>query len=188
MWCSGQEYSWNLFSCQELETLGLWEWRSDNCQRAWSRCPWGKEGFAAGCLSQGWTPHVVIHNQHPQEWGSLCFCFLRSLNKHCSGTCLFSSYQHQKPIFISSNILSPAQCWQLFSHPLPALEIPAAVMGSSCKLFNWKEFLSGLKMSGGWRRRVYKMRLDLQCNRQRLDHWESFTLAGFIQLLEAGGR
>lgn len=87
-------------------------------------------------------------------WGSLCFCFLRSLDKHCSGTCLFSSYQHQKPIFIASYILSLAQCWQLFSHPLPALEIPAAVMGSSCKLFNWKEFLSGLKMSGGWRRRV----------------------------------
>lgn len=27
-------------------------------------------------------------------------------------------------------------------------------MRSSCKLINWKEFLSGLKMSGGWRRRV----------------------------------
>lgn len=100
---------------------------------------------------------MAIHIQHPQgcqEWGSLCFCFLRSLNKHCSGTCLFSSYQHQKPIFIASYILSPAPCWQVFSHPLPALEIPAAVMGSSCELFNWKEFLSGLKMSGGWRRRV----------------------------------
>lgn len=48
----------------------------------------------------------------------------------------------------------PARCWQLLFHSLPALEMPGTVMGSSCKLFNWKEFLSGLEMSGGWRRCV----------------------------------
>lgn len=137
--------SWKLWGYESEGAIIVKELGADACG--------GKKALLHdACLKE--EPHTVIHNQHPQEWGSLCFCFLRSLNRHCSGTCLFSSYQHQKPIFIASYILSPTQCWQLFSHPLPALEIPAPVMGSSCKLFNWKEFLSGLKMSGGWRRRV----------------------------------